>query len=76
MATFNMQDKLAVMAQANVDVTINGETFQVPAATPFTTQRATIEVAGGTKFAVMYGVQSTHGDPIQVFSIDEIVTVT
>lgn len=76
MPTFNMQDKLAVMAQADVAVTINGQVFTVPAATPFTTQRATIDVDVGTVFAIMYGVQATNGEPIQVFSVDEIVTVT
>ena len=78
MAAFSMTDVLAVMGQADVVVTIDGETFTMPATIPFTTMHASIDVPGGTKLAVMRtGRTPTNGKHLlQCFSIDEIVTVT
>ena len=78
MATFSMTDVLAVMPQADVAVTIDGNVFTVPATTPFTTMHGTIDVPGGTVLAVMKtGRTPSNGKHLlQCFSIDEVVTVT
>ena len=76
MAIYEMQDKLAIMPQADVIITVNGAVFTVPATTPFTTSAATIDIPGGTILAVMYNAQNQGSRMLQVFSIDAIETVT
>lgn len=77
MAIFSMHKVLAVMPQADTVFTIDGAVYTVAANTPVTTKHHTIDVPGGTVLAVMHQAQMTHGNnPLQCFSLDEIVTVT
>ena len=72
-----MQDKLAIMPQADVTITVNGAVFTVPAMTPFTSSAATIDISPpGSVVAVMYNAQNQGSRMLQVFSIDAIETVT
>lgn len=75
MTAISMNDKLAVMAQLDVIITVGGNVFTVPAATPFTAL-GTIDVPVGTVLAIMYEASAQKGKVIQVFSFDEIITVT
>lgn len=75
MALFEMCNKLAIMPQTDLDVTINGNTFTVPANTPFSSSLHQIEITGPVTLAVMYNTQSTSGKTLQVFSVDDVVTV-
>ena len=75
MALVSMHDKIAIMPQADAVVTINGQTFTMPAATPFATSLHELDVAAGTVLAVMTNARTEHGEPIQVFSVDAIMTV-
>ena len=76
MATLDMTRILAVMPQADCIVTIKGQTFTIPATIPFTTNHDTIDVAAGTVLAVMYDPTAPKGKILQVFSIDDIITVS
>jgi len=75
MAMIDMSDKLAIMPQGDAIITVDGATFTVPAMTPFTSSSQQIDVAAGTVLAIMYNTQSPHGKILQIFSIDEIMTV-
>ena len=75
MALVPMHDKIAIMPQADAVVTINGQTFTIPAATPFTTSLHELDIAAGTVLAVMTSAKAENGKPIQVFSVDAIMTV-
>jgi len=76
MPAVSMTDKLAVMAQADVAVTVGGEVFTVPATVPFTTKHGFIDVPAGTVLAIMEEATAPKGKVLQVFSIDRIETVT
>ena len=75
MATFSMTGVHAVMAQADVAVTIDGNVFTMPAQVAFTTSAASIDVPAGTILAVMRNPTSPNGKILQVFSADEVVTL-
>lgn len=75
MALVEMCDKLAIMSASPITITVNGQTFDMLAHVPFSSQVHQIDVPGGTKLAVMYNTQSTHGRTLQVFSVDEVITV-
>ena len=75
MALVTMYDKLAVMPQGDATVTLDGESFLIPAGTPFTTSRHEIEIQDSTVLAIMYNATSTGGDELQVFSFDAVMTV-
>lgn len=75
MTAVSMHDKLAVMAQADVVVTVPGGTFTMPATTPFTSCSGFIDVPAGTVLAVMEDSVAPKGKILQVFSIDYVMTV-
>lgn len=74
MTAVSMTDKLAIMAQTDVDVTVDGNTFTFPAQVPFTSN-TTVDIPTGTILAVMRQTASPGGKHLQVFSVDEVITV-
>lgn len=76
MALVSMIDKLAIMLQVETIIQVDGASFTVPGTIPFTSSADFIEIPNGTVIAIMYNAQSPSGKILQVFSYDEIKTVS
>ena len=76
MAELSVKGVIALRLEADAVVTnANGKTWTQPAMEPFMVPGTTVDIAGGTTVHIMRSAKAPHGKILQVFSVDDVVTV-
>ena len=75
MSVVNMSEIKAVIFDVDTLVTLPSGTFTFAAGVPYSFTNNSVDIPSATVMAVMKNISSTKAGNLQVFNVDEIVTV-
>ena len=75
MAIVSMKGIRAVMFAGDVEVTLPSGAFTFAGGVPISFTDNEVDIPSATVMTVMKNISSSHGGNLQVFNVDEIVTV-
>ena len=75
MSVVDMSGIKAVIFDGDTEVTLPSGAFTFAGGVPYSFTNASVDIPAATVMAVMKNVKSTKSGDLQVFNVDEIVTV-